>query len=369
MRRLRLPLLKILCTFEVKQYFKSMGNLITGIQQIGIGVVNAEEAFQWYNKTFNLNIPLFDDVADAKLMVRYTNGNIRRRRAIMALNIAGGGGAEIWESKRPLPLAADFEPAFGDLGIFAARIKCQNLGDFAYTNNLKAVPGPDGKPLVWLKDPYRNPIVVVEDDSWFKPKASNTGGVLGAVIGVSDIEKVLPLYSEALGLDEIVYDKTGFFEDLPDAGQNRNTFRRVLLRKKESPEGAFTRLIGNTEIELVQALDISPRKIMEGRTWGDLGYIHLCFDTLNMDALAARLNAQGYPFTVDSANSFDMGEAAGRFTYIEDPDGTLLEFVETHRVPVLKKLGWYINLKERGTGKRLPNWMINALGMGRVKVK
>lgn len=346
-----------------------MENLITGIQQIGIGVVNAEEAFNWYNKTFNLNIPLFDDVADARLMVRYTDGNIRRRRAIMALNIAGGGGAEIWESKRPLPLAASFEPAFGDLGIFAARIKCRNLGDFAYANGLKAVSRPDGKPVVWLKDPYRNVIQVVEDDSWFKPKASNTGGVLGAVIGVSDVEKVLPLYSEALGLHEVVYDKTGFFDDLAELGQNRSTFRRVLLRKKENKAGAFTRLIGNTEIELVQALDNTPRKIMEGRTWGDLGYIHLCFDTLHMDVLAARLSTYGYPFTVDSANSFDMGEAAGRFTYIEDPDGTLLEFVETHKVPVLKKLGWYINLKERGIDKRLPNWMIGALGMGKVKPK
>jgi catechol 2,3-dioxygenase-like lactoylglutathione lyase family enzyme len=339
-----------------------MANLITGIQQIGIGVVNAAEAFNWYNKTFNMNIPLFDDVAEAKLMVKYTAGNIRQRRAIMALNIAGGGGAEIWESKRPLPLPASFEPAFGDLGIYAAKIKCQSLGDFAHQNNLKAVPGPDGQPVVWTVDPYRNPLQIVEDNSWFKPSASNTGGVFGAVIGVSDIEKTLALYVEGLGM-ELIYDKTGKFED---AGGDE-AYRRVLLRKKESPEGAFTRLIGNTEIELVQALDRSPRKIMEGRTWGDLGFIHLCFDTINMDALGAKLNSLGYPFTVDSANSFDMGEAAGRFTYIEDADGTLLEFVETHKVPVLKKLGWYINLKKRGTHKRLPNFMVSALGLGKVK--
>lgn len=346
-----------------------MENLITGIQQIGIGVINAEEAFNWYNKTFNMNIPLFDDVADAKLMVKYTLGNIRKRRAIMALNIAGGGGAEIWESKRPLPIAASFEPTFGDIGIYAAKVKCQNLGDFAHANGLKAVPGPDGKPVVWIKDPYRNQIQVVEDNSWFKPKASNTGGIFGAIIGVSDIEKVLPLYREGLGLTEVVYDKTGVFEDLAEFGLQQCTYRRVLLRKKQNPEGAFTNLIGNTEIELIQSFDNAPRKIMEGRSWGDLGYIHLCFDTLDMDTLNSRLISHGYPFTVDSANSFDMGEAAGRFTYIEDPDGILLEFVETHKVPVMKKLGWYINLKERGIKKRLPNWMISALGLGKVKPK
>jgi len=34
-----------------------------------------------------------------------------------------------------------------------------------------------------------------------------------------------------------------------------------------------------------------------------------------------------------------MGEASGHFAYVEDPDGTLIEFVETHKIPIIKKLG------------------------------
>ena len=64
-----------------------------------------------------------------------------------------------------------------------------------------------------------------------------------------------------------------------------------------------------------------------------------------MQAMEEKCRKLGHPFTVNSAESFDMGEAAGHFTYIEDPDGALIEFVETHKVPVLKKLGWYIHLK------------------------
>jgi hypothetical protein len=64
-----------------------------------------------------------------------------------------------------------------------------------------------------------------------------------------------------------------------------------------------------------------------------------------------------------------MGEAAGRFSYIEDPDGTLIEFVETHKVPIMKKIGWYINLKKRNMLKPLPNWMISTIGWGKVKPK
>jgi catechol 2,3-dioxygenase-like lactoylglutathione lyase family enzyme len=342
-------------------------NLISGIQQVGIGVSDAWESFKWYNVNLGLNVPVFDDVAEAKLMVNYTKGNIRQRRAILAVNMAGGGGAEIWESKTPLPIAADSEPQLGDLGIFAVKFKTHDVLTFAKDHKLTVYKNPEEKPVVWLKDNYGNQLQVVEDNSWFKSGVSNAGGVLGVVLGVSDIEKSLVLYKELLGLNTVVYDKTGTFGDLEPLAANQNTFRRVLLRKSQSADGAFSKLYGNIELELVQKIDGNVKTIMAGRSWGDLGFIHLCFDALDMDKLGQKLKLGGFPFVVDSANSFDMGDAAGRFTYIEDPDGTLIEFVETHKVPVLKKIGWYINLQKRKTQKPLPNWMVNTLGWGKVK--
>lgn len=88
-----------------------------------------------------------------------------------------------------------------------------------------------------------------------------------------------------------------------------------------------------------------------------------------MDAIGAKSAELGYPFTVDSGKSFDMGEAAGRFTYIETKDGTLIEFVETHKIPVAKKLGWYLSLKKRAAEKPLPRWMLNALSLNREKTQ
>ena len=86
-----------------------------------------------------------------------------------------------------------------------------------------------------------------------------------------------------------------------------------------------------------------------------------------MEALKQECEAAGFPFTVDSGDTFDMGEAGGRFSYVEDPDGAWVEFVETHKVPVMKKIGWYINLKKRDPEKSLPRWMLKAMGMNRVK--
>ncbi|WP_205748923.1 VOC family protein [Emticicia sp. CRIBPO] len=343
-------------------------DLISGIQQVGIGVPDAEAAFKWYNKNLGLDVPVFDDVAEAKLMTKYTVGNIRQRRAILAVNMAGGGGAEIWESKRPLPLAAKTEPEIGDLGIYAVKIKCQDIAKYAQTSGNTVVNTPEGKPSVWLKDLYGNQLQVVEDGSWFKPALSNTGGVLGAIIGVSDMEKALKLYKDTLGINEVIYDVTGTFEDFKALGAGQKRFRRVVLKKEKSESGAFTNLFGNIAIELVQALDGKPNVIFEGRSWGDLGYIHLCFDAIDMEKLKEKCENNGFQFVVDSSNTFDMGEAGGRFSYIEDPDGTLIEFVETHKVPILKKIGWYLNLKKRKTQKPLPNWMVSTLGWGRVKL-
>ncbi|CAI8321688.1 MAG: Uncharacterised protein [Bacteroidetes bacterium MED-G17] len=60
-----------------------------------------------------------------------------------------------------------------------------------------------------------------------------------------------------------------------------------------------------------------------------------------------------------------MGDAQGHFSYIEDPDGTLIEFVETYKVPVLKKLGWFVNLSNRDRSKNLPNWLMSALALNK----
>ena len=86
-----------------------------------------------------------------------------------------------------------------------------------------------------------------------------------------------------------------------------------------------------------------------------------------MDELQKECESKGYPFTVDSSKTFDMGEAGGRFSYIEDFDRTLIEFVETHKVPIIKKIGWYINLKKKKSGKYLPNWILHAMGINKVK--
>ena len=143
--------------------------------------------------------------------------------------------------------------------------------------------------------------------------------------------------------------------------------RRLLLGHAEPRQGAFSRLLGSSRLELVQPLEGPLRRTYEGRYWGDPGFIHLCFDVSGMAALKGRCAEAGFPFTVDSASSFAMGEAAGHFAYIEDGDGTLIEFVETHRVAVAKRLGLYLDLSRRDPRRPLPAILLRALALNRVR--
>ena len=354
--------------------FQTMSYYISGIQQIGIGNPDVQATFKWYNRHFGMDIKIFEEAAEAGLMLPYTGGEPRSRHAILAINMQGGGGLEIWQYTSREPQPAAFDPQLGDTGIFIAKYKCRDvvrLHTEFKTKNLQPAPvfkRKDGVDHFYVKDLHGNWCEVVGSNNWFTKGNHFSGGVYGATIGVTDMDKAMSFYSDILGYDRVIYDETGNFDDLAGLPSGDKKYRRVLLTHSSPRVGAFSRLLGTSEIELFQALDREPRAIFKDRMWGDLGYIHLCFDIRNMDALRQHCEEWGAPFTIDSANSFDMGEAAGHFSYIEDPDGTLIEFVETHKVPVLKKINWYMNLKNRDPEKPLPNWMVKALGFNRVKV-
>ena len=351
--------------------------MISGIQQVGIGVANVHEAFKWYREHFGMDIPMFEEAAEAGLMLPYTGGQPQSRHAILALNLHGGGGMEIWQYTGRTPVAADFQLQLGDLGIGIAKVKCVNVMACFHRlrksgANIVTNPGPrpDGTEHFFVKDPWGNFFELVSASDWFsKPDTpAATGGMYGVFIGVSDMERSIKFYSEILGYSAVVYDESNQFADWNGVDGGFQRYRRVLLRHPEKRKGPFSRLLGDSEIELVQALERKPRKIYEGRFWGDLGYIHLCFDMMGMAEMKKFCAEKGHPFTVDSSGSFDMGEAAGYFSYIEDPDGTLIEFVETHKIPILKKLGWYLDLRKRSNPEKpLPWWMLKTLGFGRVK--
>lgn len=351
-----------------------MTYIISGIQQVGIGVPNVHDGFKWYRQNFGMDIPIFEEAAEANLMLPYTGGKPHKRHAILAINMKGGGGFEIWQYTSRTPQPCAFKPMMGDLGLFCAKIKSENIQQSYLHLKSKGAKllseistTPYGKKHFFVEDPFGNNFEVIEDDVWFGNADSTTGGPIGIIIGVKNIARSVEFYKTILGYDKVVYDGEESFSDLKGLPGSDVKAHRVVLTHSKKRVGPFSKLFGNSYIELIEAKNYTPRNIFENRFWGDLGFIHLCFDIKNMQALKEACEKNGHPFTVDGGAGFEMGEAAGHFTYIEDPDGTLIEFVETKKIPILKKFGWYLDLRKRAPEKPLADWMLKALRFNRVK--
>ncbi|MCF8366622.1 MAG: VOC family protein [Bacteroidales bacterium] len=357
-----------------------MGINIVGIQQIGIGVEDVYAGFKWYRENFGMDIEIFDEKAVAEFMLHYTEGLPRERHAILALNMLGGGGFEIWQHTGKKPQKSHRDIHLGDIGINVCKIKTVNLkqafDDFQQKKVEilgKMMDSPGGCKCFFVRDPWDNIFQVVEEADKFHKGTSKNGGVYGTIIGVSNIEKSLKVYQDLLDYDQIVYDKTGVFDDFGTIDGSGEKMRRVLLTHSKPRRGAFSQFFGPTQIELVQLINRTPEIIYKGRIWGDPGFIHICFDITGFDDLKQKCKEAGFPFTVDSAsqieggNSFDMGDAAGHFGYISDPDGIPIEFVETHKIPIIEKLNISLNLSKRNPDKPLPRWILKALAFKRKK--
>ena len=349
--------------------------IIYGIQQIGIGVSNAIEATKWYATKLGADILVFEDHNEATHMAPYMGGKSHKKSALLTMNLHGGGGYEIWQYSDRTPVGPDQAVQIGDLGINFITIKTKDAQNSHKSMKAKGVnvlsdvtTAPDGKQSFFIEDPYQNVIQIKEFNSWFKHKKTDVGGVYSCTLGVSNIEKTKILFADILGYNKVVYDVTETFDDLSGVAGGKNQMRRVLLKPKQAAIGGFSDLLGRTQIELIQVLDRTPVKIFKDRYWGDLGYIHLCFDVKNMPALVKQCAEKGMPFKVLSEVGFDMGDANGDWGYIEDPDGTLIEFVQTNKIPILKKINWHIDLSKRDPRKPLPRFLIKAMGLNKVKV-
>lgn len=348
---------------------------INGIQHIGVGVADSEVSQKWYRRFLGMDIPIFDGVAPAPLMDIYTNNETITKRATMILNLQGGCAMEVVNPVSFQATHADVEFQLGDLGIFITQVKTRDVHSaYAYFQEQGArllsevVKMPDGGDTFYTVDPNGLIFQIVKGQNFYTKGKHITGGPNGCVIGVTDIAKSLKLYADILGYDKVVYDETGTFADYKTIAGGGKKLRRIRLTQSNQPGGGFAKVSADTYIELIQAMDYQPKKIYEGRLWGDIGFVHVGFDVRGMKALGKDLEEKGFGFTCDTNDTLDMGGTTRvHCTYIEDPDGTLIEMIEVYKIPIIEKLGIFLNVEKRDPLKPLPDFMLKALRFSRIK--
>ncbi len=350
--------------------------LIGGILQVGIGVEDMPEARGWYHRNLHFSAQVLEEHSVTELMKAYTGGVGHERHAAVVMNMSGAGGLEVWQYLSREPQQPVSPPRLGDFGVFAVKLKTPDLGR---TNKLmemriRATPistDISGKPTYFCHDPFGNAFQVIEGKHYFShPKM--TSGVFGCIIGCKNLEKSIEFYTNILGFELREKREAEVVESFKDLSGGESKYRRAYLTKPVSDIGGFSKFLGETEIELVQAVDYEGVPMYKDRYWGDPGFIHVCFDVRDMEAIKKHCESVGHPFLVDSyeterGQSFNMGNVMSRVAYINDPDGTAIEFVETHKVPLIPALGLAINLQKKKTNKNVPDWVLKLLALKKVK--
>ncbi len=162
-----------------------MEPVISGIQQVGVGVTDVYGAWEWYRRVLGFDVPIFDDEGVADRMQRYTGGQPQNRHAVLAVNMQGGGGLEIWQYTTRAPMMPLFKVTAGDLGVFELRIKTHDIETaFRHIKEHKAdVLGyvdttPEGVKAFHISDPFGNLIRIEERPELFMATPAETGGVI-----------------------------------------------------------------------------------------------------------------------------------------------------------------------------------------------
>lgn len=349
-------------------------NRINGMQHIGVAVQDMDASLKYFRKIFGMNIPFFDSVQPAPLMDCYTHGKTIAKRASMIMNLQGGCAMEVIRPTTFDPRKADFQIKVGDLHIFQVHMKtrdvkqmhehCRNNGAL-HVSEIQLNPAQQN--VFDLTDLDGNFFRVEPTTECYREMGHPSNGVAGCSIGVTNMEEALNLYSNLLGYDEVVFDRSGTFNDWRHLPGGTEQYRRVRLKQSAPTGGGFARVMGETFIELVQALDRIPARTFKGRIWGDSGFVHLGLDVKGMKKLGENLGAQGFGFRCDSNDALSMGQTKVHCTYIDDKDGTLIELIEVYKVPIVEKWGVFLNVEKRDPLKPLPNFMLNALRFSRIK--
>jgi lactoylglutathione lyase len=138
-------------------------------------------------------------------------------------------------------------------------------------------------------------------------------------IAVSDMERSLTFYRDALGLEvhfDVTLDAVDYVREV--LGVEMRDARLVYLRVPGS-DGVF--------VELVEYHGTDGRPIVP-RAW-DPGTGHLCFHVADAAALHARVVALGFRTRSPAVATIPVGpNRGGRAAYVLDPDGYHIELFQ-----------------------------------------
>lgn len=321
--------------------------MINGIQHIGIGVRNRDNSFDFYNNVLGFSVPISKHTGNCRGVVPIIKED-QQRNVVIALNPYGGGLVEIFQyiTRKPVPPPPEVDFSYNGFLFYGLKVrniegafnKIKEQGGEALTPrntfspmesfgwNTGVFKDPDGIYGILLEYPGSN--------VGYGRGKTRIGGVEYIAIGVSDIKTSIDFYKNILGYDRIIYQWEGTCPEWEVLFGKNRMLKRALMARSSKPSGTFRHFLRGGMIELIEVEGNTGKHNFEGRTWGDIGLMELCFDVTDIEKTLKDITRRGAEIIVPPYKQ-DMGmNTFATFSYIKDPDGSLLEFADIESLPV-----------------------------------
>jgi catechol 2,3-dioxygenase-like lactoylglutathione lyase family enzyme len=321
--------------------------MINGIQHVGIGVRDRERSFAFYKDALGFAVPISKHTGNCKGVIPIIEKD-ENRNVIIPLNPYGGALVEIFQytSKNPTPIPAEVNFSYNGFLFYGLKVKnieksldiIEKKGGQILSRTREFTPLKDRR---WKTAVFRDPdgiygILLEHPESTIgygngRPKI---GGIEYVSIGVSNLAQSVEFYTKIIGYEEIIYTYEGTSPEWDVMiGRGKKT-KRALLKKKKRAQGQFRHFLRGGMIELIEMEDNTGKHNFEGRKWGDIGIMELCFDVTDIYSTLESVTKKGAQIIVPPYNQ-DMGmDTYAIFAYIKDPDGSKLEFADISSLPV-----------------------------------
>jgi catechol 2,3-dioxygenase-like lactoylglutathione lyase family enzyme len=317
--------------------------MINALQHVGQGVRNVDKTYDFYKRYLGFKVKLNDVTVASKEMAPVI-GSVETMRMMMAVNAKGGGIIELIEHKTKPITALPAAGVFGNYGIVEVGYGACNIdgvvADFQarglrFLTSVCDLALRDGRRwrYAYLKDPD-GLLLQLTEDSGIGDSATTPAvyGVTHVGIGVSNLARSKDFYKSALGFDRVLYEFEGRMPEMDPVTGGPVRLKMAILERSAPASGPLAGLLRRGIVKLVEVPERKGKHLYTGRCWGDVGCMEVCFDVSDLRATVAAMQEKGLKIYLPPVD-IDMGSGSkGAAAYIQDPDGTTVEFVEVKSV-------------------------------------
>jgi catechol 2,3-dioxygenase-like lactoylglutathione lyase family enzyme len=307
--------------------------MFRGVDHVGVGVADMQEAIEFYGDKLGFRKVLFDYSGSLPGLERVTGRAATRARVVMLrsefVSPLGQGAIKLVQLLEP----AKYPPlpeglAWGEVGISEV---CLNTSGhekvFRYlVEELKCPPimEPVVAPLPpfgttaefsYVVDPYGGKVELIEwSDIWKGlPCEPRLEGVNHVAFGVRDMQRTKQFYSK-FGFNDLMFDYDGYFAPMESWYVSSPPKQHIVM---------VTSWIG-AGIEPVQ--HDPPSADLRGE-WGHGGPMEFAVGVNNLDQAYEDLRRLGVEFH-SPPQTIDVGCGEWRYVYLSDPDDLYVSLVE-----------------------------------------